>query len=99
MDRSAAKTTYTIDYPIATDIETAQIAVYAWLGPQPQTDRASNGGFYIADRMVRQFDDPEGTVGGVVEPTNKIALATPFLALAGLIIAVSAVVAVKRRRD
>jgi Tol biopolymer transport system component len=38
-------------------------------------------------------------VGGVVEPVNKLALATPFLALAGLIVAVSAVVVVKRRRD
>ena len=29
---------------------------------------------------------------------NRIALATPFLALAGLIVAVSAVVVVKKRR-
>jgi Tol biopolymer transport system component len=38
-------------------------------------------------------------VGGVVAPTNKLALATPFLALAGLVVAVSAVVVVKRRKD
>ena len=37
-------------------------------------------------------------VGGVVSPVNKLALATPFLALAGLAIAVSAVVVIKRRR-
>jgi len=38
-------------------------------------------------------------VGGVVIPTNKLEILTPYLALAGLIVAVSAVVAVKRRRD
>ena len=38
-------------------------------------------------------------VGGVITPVNKLALATPFLALAGLIAAVSTVVAVKKRRD
>ena len=38
-------------------------------------------------------------VGGVVMSTNKLELLAPFLALAGLIVAVSAVVVVKRRRD
>ena len=38
-------------------------------------------------------------VGGVVMPTNTLAITAPYLALAGLIAAVSAVVAVKRRRD
>ena len=36
-------------------------------------------------------------VGGVVMPTNTLAIAAPYLALAGLIVAVSAFVAVKRR--
>jgi hypothetical protein len=36
-------------------------------------------------------------VGGVVVPTNTLAILTPYIALAGLIVAVSAVVAVKRR--
>jgi len=94
-----AKTTYTFDIPLTTDGGAAQIAVYAWLGPVPGTDRAPNGGFYIADRMVRQFDDPEGAVGGVVMPTNKLEIVAPFAALAGLVVAVSAVVVVKRRRD
>ena len=39
------------------------------------------------------------TVGGLVMPTNKLEILTPCLTLAGLIVAVSAVVAVKRRRD
>jgi len=37
-------------------------------------------------------------VGGVVLPTNTLAILTPYLALAGLIVAVSAVVVVKKRR-
>ncbi len=39
-----------------------------------------------------------GTVGGFLLPTNKIAIITPYIALAGLIIAVSAIV-IKRRKD
>ena len=38
-------------------------------------------------------------VGGVVVSTNKLELLTPYLALAGLVAVVSAVVVVKRRRD
>jgi len=38
-------------------------------------------------------------VGGVVMPTNKSEILTPYLALVSLVAAVSAVVAVKRRRD
>jgi len=38
-------------------------------------------------------------VGGVVMSTNKLEILTPYIALAGLVIAVSAVVVVKRRRD
>jgi hypothetical protein len=37
-------------------------------------------------------------VGGLVIPTNKLEILTPYLALAGLIAAVSAVVVVKRRK-
>ena len=38
-------------------------------------------------------------VSGVVMPTSKLELLAPFLAMAGLIVTVSAVVAVKKRRD
>jgi hypothetical protein len=38
-------------------------------------------------------------VGGVVMPTNTLAITAPYLALAGLVAVVSAVVAIKRRRD
>ena len=53
---------------------------------------------------MRGADDPDyqtipsRPVGGLVMPTNKFELLTPYLALAGLVAAVSAVVAVKRRR-
>lgn len=38
-------------------------------------------------------------VGGVVMPANTLAITAPYLALAGIIIAISAVIVVKRRRD
>ena len=38
-------------------------------------------------------------VGGVVMPTNRLAITAPYLALAGLVAVVSTVVLVKRRRD
>ena len=37
-------------------------------------------------------------VGGLVMPVNKLDIIAPYLALAGLIVAVSAVVVVKKRR-
>jgi hypothetical protein len=55
------------------------------------TDANNYGDAVIASPPARM------PVGGVVAPTNKLALATPFLALAGLIVAVSAVVVVKKR--
>jgi Tol biopolymer transport system component len=42
---------------------------------------------------------PARPVGGVLLPTSKLDIVAPFAALAGLIAVVSAVVAVKRRRD
>ena len=98
----SSTTTYSV-YAGSESSTTPNIAVYAWLGAVPGTDRAPNGGSYpitsLSAAAPNQFYDYEGTVGGVVSPVNKLALATPFLALAGLIAAVSAVVAVKRRRD
>jgi len=41
----------------------------------------------------------EAPIGGVVTPTNKLEVLTPYIALAGLVVAVSVVVAVKKRRD
>jgi hypothetical protein len=80
----------------------ATIAVYAWLGATG-TDRAPNGGFYsitsLSAAAPNQFYDYENPVGGVVAPTNKLEILTPYLALAALVIAASAVVVVKRRRD
>jgi hypothetical protein len=38
-------------------------------------------------------------VGGVVMPTNTLAITAPYLALAGLLAVVSTVVLVKRKRD
>ncbi|MCW4042762.1 MAG: hypothetical protein NWE90_03445 [Candidatus Bathyarchaeota archaeon] len=38
-------------------------------------------------------------VGGVASPVNKLELIAPYLALAGLIVAVSTIFVIKRRRD
>ena len=82
------------------------VAWYAWLGPPPGTDRAPNSGFYKITATSKTapdvFSDPDPTfapVGGVVVPTSKLEIVAPFAALAGLLVAVSAVVVVKRRRD
>jgi hypothetical protein len=48
---------------------------------------------------TQQVTIADCAVGGVVVPTNTLAILSPYLALAGLIAAVSAVVVVKRRRD
>ncbi|MFC1506985.1 hypothetical protein ACFLQ6_07940 [Thermoproteota archaeon] len=47
---------------------------------------------------VTQTPEPP-PVGGIVTPTNKLAILTPYIALAGLIIAVSTVYIIKRRKD
>ena len=53
-----------------------------------------------SDLMIRAVvDQVSAPVGGIVMPPNKLEIVAPFAALAGLIVAVSAVVVVKRRRD
>jgi hypothetical protein len=47
---------------------------------------------------VTQTPEPP-PVAGVVTPTNKLAILSPYIALAGLIIAVSTVYVLKRRKD
>ena len=63
------------------------------------------GPAYIADgdidttllkAAVNQFD---ATVGGLTTPTNKLDIITPYMALAGLIAAVSTVYVIKKRKD
>jgi hypothetical protein len=57
---------------------------------------------YDIDPDYQRLLEPEsGTtpVGGVATTTNKLEILTPYLALAGLIITVSAVYVVKRRKD
>lgn len=53
-----------------------------------------------ANLMIRAVIECVGApVGGVVMPTNTLAILSPYLALAGLIAVVSTVVAAKRKRD
>ena len=43
--------------------------------------------------------NPDATVGGVVSQINKLTVLAPYLALAGLITALSTVYVIKRRKD
>jgi hypothetical protein len=62
--------------------------------------QAYGEGSPMSDDMVfRTFGGVRNVVGGVVMPTNTLAILAPYLSLAGLVVAVSAVVAVKKRRD
>lgn len=49
--------------------------------------------------IIAQGPYPRAAVGGIVLPANKLEIVAPFAALAGLIVAVSTVAAVKKRRD
>lgn len=98
-----ADTTFHMGGTLLPSVDTP-VALYAWLGPPPGTDRAPNTGFYqvtsLSAATPNLFYDPEpAPVGGVVLPTNTLAILTPYLALAGLVIAVSAVVVARKRRD
>ena len=58
---------------------------------------ASPAGVAVVPEQATPTTQTPIPVGGVVMPTSKLELLAPFLALAGLIVAVSAVVAVKKR--
>ena len=64
--------------------------------PVDITESQPNSGTDVTPNWQPMFANP---VGGVVTPVNKIEILTPYLPLAGLIAAVSAVVAVRKRRD
>jgi WD40 repeat protein len=64
--------------------------------PVDITESQPNSGTDVTPNWQPLFANP---VGGVVTPVNKIEILTPYLPLAGLIAAVSAVVAVRKRRD
>jgi hypothetical protein len=64
--------------------------------------RAPDTGYYeitsLSAAAPNVFIDVEtNPVGGVVMPTNTLAIIAPYLALAGLVAVVSAVIVVKRR--
>ncbi len=52
----------------------------------------------MSEAAPNQFYDPEGAVGGVIIPTNKTEILAPFLAIAGIVAAISTVELVVRRR-
>jgi hypothetical protein len=91
--------TYELD-PIPVDSESPSIAVYAALG-ELLTDRAPNDDFYkitslsASDPNVFQDYEP-APVGGVMVPKNSFEILTPYIALAGLVAAISTVYFIKK---
>jgi hypothetical protein len=73
----------------------------AWIGNPDKIDivfiASLTGSTDFAGPMRYQVHRPR-PVGGVVMSTDKLEILTPYLALAGLVIAISAVIVVKRRR-
>jgi hypothetical protein len=63
--------------------------------------RAATGAQEIAHEVLKGAvtQDPPAPVGGYVAPLNKLAIIAPYIALAGLIAAVSAVYVIKSRKD
>ena len=67
----------------------------------------SEGGSVSLNFYLQQSDEPHpdpkeiepATVGGLVTPVNKLEILTPYIALAGLIAAVSTVYIIRRRKD
>ena len=51
------------------------------------------------DLLIRAEVDHANPVGGVASPVNKLEILTPYIALAGLIIAVSTVIIIKKHKD
>jgi hypothetical protein len=98
-----SSTTYTLDLPITTDGGTPSIAVYAAL-VEFGTDRAPNDGFYqitslsASESNVFQDYDP-APVAGVVVPKNSLEILTPYIALAGLVAAISTILVIKKRKQ
>jgi hypothetical protein len=64
---------------------------------QPETLPSVSTSFTVGGNGCPNLPSCLRPVGGVVMPINTLAITAPYLALAGLIVAVSAVVVVKRR--
>ncbi|OGD52932.1 hypothetical protein A3K80_03145 [Candidatus Bathyarchaeota archaeon RBG_13_38_9] len=95
-----AKTAY--EFVMTVDDGSTNIAVYAWLDATG-TDRAPNTDFYqitsitASDPNVFQDYEP-APVGGVVVPKNSLEILMPYIALAGLVAAISTVYVIKKRK-
>jgi len=78
-------------------VVTAELAVTDGVGI-PQTVESVSTHFTVGGNGCPNLPACR-PVGGVVMPTNTLAITVPYLALAGLVAVVSTVVLVKRRRD
>lgn len=99
-----SSTTQILDFPVPLNGEAHSIAVYATITLNLTTDRAPNDGFYQITSLSASdpnvFQDYDATsVGGITTPINRLEVLAPYLALAGLIAAVSTVYVIKKRKD
>jgi hypothetical protein len=68
--------------------------------PYPDGVSISNGNpLSELDRTFRTYALLLPPVGGVTTPVNKLVILTPYIALAGLIVAVSTIYVIKRHKD
>jgi hypothetical protein len=100
---------YTINFPVPADAKTGKTYARFRIDDQnlnSPTGEATNGEVedYLVDPAVRPPEEPpqqqtqSRPVGGYVMPTNKLAILTPYLALAGLVGIASAIVVARRKR-
>jgi len=99
---------YTINFPVPADAKTGKTYARFRIDDQnlnSPTGEATNGEVedYLVDPAVGPPEEPpkqilSRPVGGYVIPANKLAILTPYLALAGLVGVVSAIVVARRRR-
>ena len=101
---------YTINFPVPADAKPGKPYARFRIDDQnlnSATGEATNGEVedYLIDPAVRlppeQPPQPPQSrpVAGYVMPTNKLSILAPYLALAGLVGVISAVVAARRRRE
>jgi len=78
-------------------VGTIKISDSSYLGSESGNTGSFNS---VLNAKISQTEgSTPGPVGGVVLPTSKLEIVAPFAALAGLIVAVSTAVVVKKRRD
>jgi hypothetical protein len=95
------------DFPITHDVRVATIRLHCLSVGTVKVDASRIDNYVIIDStrfgvvgvdgFINQIEP--APVGGIVAPIKKLEIVTPYLALAGLLAAISTVYIVKRRKD